>query len=174
MENFEFRQLDERDEKLFEDFTQEFIARGEKIIPSSVKNQSFHEWLEEIERHHKGIDLLSGRVPSTIYFLIRKKDQKILGAIDIRHRLNENLFNFGGNIGYGVRPSERRKGYASLMLSLALEKCRELGMDKVLITCDKNNIASAKTIIKQGGVLEDERKDGEDIVRQRYWINLEK
>lgn len=91
--------------------------------------------------------------------------------IDIRHRLNEYLLQFGGNIGYSVRPSQRRKGYATEMLALALEECRKLGIDRALVTCDKTNIGSAKTIQKNGGVLENEVLEG-DRITQRYWIGL--
>ena len=73
-------------------------------------------------------------------------------------------------------PSERRKGYAKEMLRLILIKCKELGADKVLLTCDKENIASAKTIISNGGILENEVKDEVSLSKsgiiQRYWINL--
>ncbi|ENJ9655489.1 GNAT family N-acetyltransferase [Clostridium botulinum] len=91
--------------------------------------------------------------------------------IDIRHKLNEYLFEFGGHIGYSVEKSEGRKGYAKEMLHLALEKFKDMNMEKVLITCSKENIASAKTIIYNGGVLEHEISIGERIT-QRYWISL--
>ncbi|HBP25488.1 MAG TPA: GNAT family N-acetyltransferase [Acholeplasmatales bacterium] len=91
--------------------------------------------------------------------------------IDIRHRLNDYLFRLGGNIGYSVRKSERRKGYAKAMLGLALEKCRKLGLERVLVTCYKDNLASAKTILANGGVLENEIVESTGIT-QRYWITL--
>jgi predicted acetyltransferase len=74
----------------------------------------------------------------------------------IRHFLNEQLLRLSGHIGYEIRPTERRKGYATVMLKIALEKCRDIGIKQVLITCDKNNSASAKTIIANEGVLENE------------------
>ncbi|MPM89903.1 hypothetical protein SDC9_137018 [bioreactor metagenome] len=98
-------------------------------------------------------------------------NKRILGAINIRHYLNDYLLNYGGHIGYGIRPSERKKGYASLMLSLALSVAKELGINKALITCDKDNLGSARTIMKNGGVLENEVAEGERIT-QRYWIEL--
>jgi predicted acetyltransferase len=84
--------------------------------------------------------------------------------------LNDHLLQIGGHIGDMVRPSERRKGYGTEQIRLALEKCRELGIPWVLVTCDKDNIASARTIQKNGGVLENEVMDA-DVVKQRYWID---
>ena len=94
-----------------------------------------------------------------------------LGAVNIRHKLNEKLLLNGGHIGDGIRPSERGKGYGTRMIALALEKCRELGIDRVLMVCDRNNAASARTIVKNGGVMENEIEvDG--VVEQRYWIDI--
>lgn len=81
------------------------------------------------------------------------------------------MHQFGGHIGYGVRPGSRRNGYATTMLALGLSKCRDLGMEKVLLTCYKDNIASAKTIIQNGGILDNEVLD-HGALKQRYWITL--
>lgn len=172
--NTKLRCLTENDEKAYKFFVKEFTDAGERIIPSAVESDglSFAEWLERTGKIVKGIDLPKGWVPATTYFFFNEDESKILGAIDIRHRLNEHLLSVGGNIGYGVAPSERRKGYASTMLKEALEICKEMGMNKVLITCNKENIASAKTIIKNGGVLENEVKDEKGNLRQRHWIAL--
>jgi predicted acetyltransferase len=97
---------------------------------------------------------------------------KILGVIDIRHRLNDDLRNRGGHIGYAVATDARGKGYATEMLRLALETCHGLGIHWALITCNKENIASARVIQKNGGALEDERTDLEGVIFQRYWIEL--
>jgi predicted acetyltransferase len=77
-----------------------------------------------------------------------------------------------GHIGYGIRPSERKKGYATMMLKLALEHCKKVGLEKVLLTCDKSNLASAKTIMKCSGVFENEEKQNDGDFLQRYWIEL--
>lgn len=121
-----------------------------------------------LDNELRNIDKRSMQRPAHTYFLIQE-DKRIIGAINIRHDLNEYLFNFGGHIGYGIRPSERKKGYASLMLSMALPIAKELGINEVLITCDKNNIGSAKTIINNGGVLENE-VSGDGEITQRYWL----
>ena len=100
------------------------------------------------------------------------KDRNIfVGAVNIRHVLNDALLKTGGHIGDGIRPSERRKGYATAMIALALDECKRLGIKKVLMTCDKNNIGSAKSIINNGGILENEIEADEHI-EQRYWIQL--
>ena len=113
----------------------------------------------------------NGFVPDSVFFLLDEERNRLLGAVNIRHHLNEHLLNYGGHIGDGVRPSERRKGYATEIIRLALLKCKELGIDRVLICCNKTNIGSAKSIMNNGGVLEDERIV-DDVLVQRYWINL--
>jgi len=95
----------------------------------------------------------------------------VLGAIALRHTLNQLLTDVGGHIGYSVRPSERRRGLATWALGLTLDEARKLGIDRVLITCRVTNVASARTIEKAGGVFEDVRGTGPDQVR-RYWIDL--
>ena len=108
---------------------------------------------------------------STQFICKRASDGRMLGTLQVRHTLNEYLLHFGGHIGYSVRPDERRKGYASWMLRKALAYCRTLGLERVLITCDADNEASRRTIIKCGGVYENtEPHDGEAV--ERYWIEL--
>lgn len=172
MVDFEFRQLDESDEGIYRKFEQEFVEGGGRQAPGAAfaEELSYEEWLKKTRDYDRGYNLKDGHVQATIYFLIRKSDSKILGALDLRHRLSEYLLKFGGNIGYGVVPSERRKGYASMMVQKALKICKSMGMKKVLITCDKDNIASAKTIQKNGGTLENEVVTDEGVFRQRYWI----
>lgn len=112
-----------------------------------------------------------GRVPDSVFFCLDEERSIFVGAVDIRHYLNENICYTGGHIGDGIRPSERRKGYATKMIGLALEECRRLGINKVLMTCSKENIASKKSIIANGGVYEmDMEEDGE--IDERYWITL--
>ena len=132
---------------------------------------SIEDWLEELKKRISEATVPEGLVPSSTYLGIREKDNYIVGMIDIRHYLNEFLKQFGGNIGYSVRKSERNKGYAKQMLKLALEKCKDLKMKKVLITCDEDNIASEKVILSANAKFEDIRCiDGENI--KRFWIEL--
>lgn len=113
-----------------------------------------------------------GKVPDSVFFLLDIERNILLGAVNIRHYLNDYLFRFGGHIGDGIRPSERGKGYATEMIRLSLIECKKLGMDRVLMICNKSNIASAKTIIKNGGILENEFADDDGEINQRYWIDI--
>lgn len=138
--------------------------------------QSFEEWIDfETRLKAKYKD---GYVPSELFLAVRKTDNLLVGMIDFRHPLSEFLLKFGGNIGYSIRPSERQKGYASEMLGLILPVCHEFGVNKVLLTCAKENEASRKTILKNGGVLENEITDtaglSKDGIIQRYWISIQR
>ncbi|MEZ7733257.1 GNAT family N-acetyltransferase [Fusobacterium periodonticum] len=132
---------------------------------------SIEIWFEELKKRSCENTVPKGLVPSSTYLAVREKDNYIVGMIDIRHYLNEYLTQVGGNIGYGVRKTERNKGYAKQMLKLALEKCKDLKIKKVLITCDEDNIASEKVILSANAKLEDIRNvDGEN--KKRFWIDL--
>lgn len=152
----------------------EWEKAGEKMVPFVLRmdTSDFESMLEELAGFSNGIGIDEGFVPHTTYWLANKHDD-IVGTVNIRHHLNEKLLQIGGNIGYGVRPSERRKGYASAMLRLALEKTKEMGMKKVLVTCNKDNIPSAKTIINNGGQLESEFEEAHGNIVQRYWIDID-
>ena len=132
---------------------------------------SIEDWLEELNKRSCEDTVPKGLVPSSTYLGVREKDNYIVGMIDIRHYLNNFLKQFGGNIGYSVRKSERNKGYAKQMLELALEKCKDLKMKKVLITCDEDNIASEKVILSANAKFEDIRSfEGKN--KKRFWIEL--
>ena len=110
-------------------------------------------------------------MPDSTFFCLDEERDIVFGAVNIRHYLNESLLLNGGHIGNGVRPSERRKGIATKMIALALEECKKLGIERVLMVCDKENIGSAKSILKNGGILENEIEvDG--VIEQRYWIEV--
>ena len=158
-----------------EEYLQEHYANGQYVLNGAGgadRLNNFEEWLKKIQNDLSEERVKQGKVPATLYLAIRQTDHKLVGTIQIRHRLNEKLLAHGGNIGYGVRPSERRKGYAKQMLKLALEESKKLGLKKVLVTCYKENEASRRCIVANGGKLENERQEEEGIL-QRYWINLE-
>ena len=120
-------------------------------------------------------NLRPGRVGADYYWLVDDERGFFIGEISIRHKLNDALLQYGGHIGYGVRYSEWSRGYGTLMLKLALEKAKELGIRKVLITCDDDNLASAKVMENNGFTLADKVEnciDGEKIVTRRYWKEL--
>ena len=159
-----------------EEYRKEFFDNGEKRIPGCAgldKTENIDEWLKNIQNNLSEENITHKKVPSTVYLTIRKSDKKIVGNLQIRHRLNKSLLNYGGHIGDSVRPSERRKGYATEQIRLALKKCKELGIGNVLMDCDKTNIGSAKSIMNNGGIFENEiYVNGE--FNQRFWISLKK
>lgn len=156
-----------------EEYKKEFLAHGENLAGTADLEHaaSIEEWLQSVADNTKEETVRPGRVPATTLLAVRKSDNRLVGMVDIRHRLNDWLLQYGGHVGYGVRRSERRRGYATVMLRQALGYCRRMGLTRVLVTCDSENIASARTILKNGGVLENEIPDG-DRVKQRYWIGL--
>lgn len=112
-------------------------------------------------------------VTATQFLFIRKDDNKLVGMIQVRHYFNAYLEKFGGHIGYSIRPDERRKGYAKAMLKMVLPFCREIGLDKVLITCNDSNTGSEKTILANGGVYESNiHEPGENVGLKRFWIDV--
>lgn len=115
-------------------------------------NGDFEDYLRRMQILAKGENIPADEVPRNTYFLFC--GDKIIGRSEIRRELNEELEIIGGHLGADIRKSERKKGFGALILKLTLEKAKELGLEKILITCDKNNIASAKTIEKCGGIFE--------------------
>ena len=155
-------------------YKEESLAESPVINGSAGLDRfsSIEVWLEELKKRSCEDTVPKGLVPSSTYLAVREKDNYIVGMIDIRHYLNEYLTQVGGNIGYGVRKTERNKGYAKQMLKLALEKCKELKIKKVVLTCDEDNIASEKVILSANAKLEDIRNvDGEN--KKRFWIDLQ-
>lgn len=155
-------------------YFQEHKENGEYILHGSalMDKLPFDEWLKWINNNSDERTVNPNWVASSTFFAVRKDDRRIVGMIDIRHKLNDFLQNYGGHIGYGVRPTERRKGYATQMLRMALEYSKNLGLDKVMLACYKDNIASKSTIIKCGGVLEREFFYLDGNIVQVYWITL--
>lgn len=163
--------LDSQNYPLLVDMMDEWTATDERIVPYAIRKTSYKEfdcYLNSLEVPANNED---GLVPDSTYFCLDEERNLFVGAVNIRHYLNESLLLNGGHIGDGIRPTERRKGFATQMIALALQKCRELDITKVLMVCNKDNVASAKTITNNGGVLENEVEvDG--VVEQRYWIQL--
>ena len=157
------------------EFIQEFLEYNSEINGTGGLDRydDYDEWLLKIEKDLDLPNIPKEKVPANTYFVVRESDNKIIGMVNIRHKLNEFLLNEGGHIGYSIRPTERKKGYGTIMLKLALQKCRELNLNRVLITCDKINIASAKVIQNNNGILENEifSETFAEII-QRYWIDL--
>lgn len=115
----------------------------------------------------------ANRVPATQFLFIRKEDNKLVGMIQVRHYFNDLLEKYSGLIGYSVRPSERRKGYAKEMLKSVLPFCKEIGLEKVLITCIDGNTGSEKTILANGGVYDfTVYEPDEQVYLKRFWIAL--
>lgn len=130
-------------------------------------------WLAELEKYLDPARLPEDKVPATQYVCLRPEDGRVVGMLQLRHCLNDFTAKYAGHIGYSVRPSERRRGYAAWMLRAALPLCRGLGIDRVLITCLETNEASRRTILANGGVYESTVLEPDRNRRlQRYWIAL--
>jgi len=165
--------LSQDHESALADFVAEFATVGEERIPALLPNPnwSFAETVVEFDKQSRGEGLPEDWVPGTTRFLVY--EQRILGLFNLRHWLTEGLLLFGGHIGYSVRPSERGKGHGTRLLEAAIEMARELNIERVLVTCDPKNAASARVIAKCGGVLADQffhEPVGHEV--SRYWILL--
>lgn len=139
---------------------------------SGLENaETYEEWLD-----FRGREKRKGWLPSHTWLTVRRSDCRVVGIINYRPSpLSDFVFQYGGHIGYSIRPTERRKGYAKEQLRLTLEKCRAAGEDRVLLTCDPNT-ASERVILANGGVLENEVEDTHGLGNsgriRRYWITL--
>lgn len=165
--------LEEKYKKQLFEMMDEWSSSEEKIIPYAIRKTDYHKfnlYKENIEVKEE----TENNVPDSTYFALDIERDIFVGAVNIRHYLNTQLLLNGGHIGDGVRPSERRKGYATKIIGLALEECKKLGIDRVLMVCYKDNIASAKSIINNGGILENEIPAENGKIDQRYWISLKK
>lgn len=160
------KQLDE----MMDEWVNHLSDDPDDKTPYAIFKNDYHDFVYYLE-HLEINEARDGLVPDSTFYLLDTDRNIFVGAVNIRHYLNEGLLEHGGHIGDGIRPSERRKGYGTMLVSLALEECRKLGIDKVLMTCDKTNVGSRKTIINNGGIKENEISYKGSIV-ERYWINL--
>ena len=151
-----------------------FVERDEDRVPFVLDfpHDDFPAFLERLASASRGEDLPAGFVPHSTFWLVRD-GETVVAVSNLRHTLNDRLRIEGGHIGYGVRPSERRKGYATELLRRTLVRAAERGISRALVTCDRENIGSVRAIERNGGVL-----DGQsyvldrDAMVERYWIDL--
>lgn len=158
------------------EYRQEFLDSGDSMDGCGPlrRIEDPHEYLKLCKDYESEEDIPAHLVPATQFIFVRRSDNKLLGMLQVRHRFNDYLEKYAGHIGYSVRPGERRKGYAEEMLKMALPFCREIGLDKVLISCIDGNIGSEKTILANGGIYEStvyEPNDNVDL--KRFWITLQ-
>ena len=158
-------------EEMISEWKSDQVINHTNHSPWAIFKNDYHDFEYYLE-HLENKEAIDGKVPDSVYFLLDEGRNRLLGAVNIRHYLNDDLLREGGHIGDGIRPSERRKGYATEMVRLALIECKKMGIQNVLMTCEKNNVGSAKSIIKNGGVLEDEFLNSDGEIEQRYWISL--
>lgn len=155
-------------------YYKDFLRHGEGPKANNPKNwaQDYSAWLGNSFRNSREITAREDWVPTTTLFAVRKEDKKIIGSTHIRHNLNQEILQqYGGHIGYAVCPEERRKGYGTTILELALNYSLSLGLDKVMLSCRKDNPASQRIIEKCGGIFEREfRENDQEILI--YWINI--
>ena len=166
------RQPEASDREQVMAYREEFLTVDSRMDGTCALDQydDFDAWLANVRAYSAPETTPAGKVPATQYLAL-DENEHLVGMVNLRHCLNDYLLEFGGHIGYSVRPADRKNGYAIQMLRLALDEAKALGLDRVRIACDRYNIASAKTIQANGGVLDGERYDPQDgTLTQRYWI----
>lgn len=140
-------------------------------FPLDFDHSDFAAMLRKLNDFQQGVNIPEGFVPSTTYWLII--NDELIGVTNIRHYLNERIRHASGHIGLGIRPTARGQGFGHLLMQRSIEKAHALGINPVHIHCYNDNLASAQTIIGNGGVLDSEIEDGGKVV-QRYLVNLDK
>lgn len=160
----------------FIDMVAGYQERGESRLFDQTNlpliQENFSAYIQYLENNSKGIDLKPGFVPATTFWLVAQR-KLILGESQLRHWLVPNLEHRGGHIGYMIRPLQRSKGYGTQILAMTLEKASNIGLSRVLLTCNQDNLASARIIQKNQGKLASEGfLENSDTVISRYWIDL--
>src|SRR5664279_5985356 len=149
----------------------ELVQDGFDFLLDLEQGAAWPVYCGRLERQRLGVDLPEGRVPAT--FLVAEAEGQIVGRVSIRHELNAYLEAVGGHIGYGVRPGFRRRGYATAIMRQSLAVASSIGLARVLVTCDDDNLGSAKVIANCGGVLENlaAGRDG-SMPKRRCWVEI--
>ena len=160
-------------EKEYKTMLADWHATGEEMVPFPLEFDptDFPAFVERLENYEVGGGVAEGWVNHSTYWLL-DEEGRIVGVSNLRHELTERFLLDGGHIGFGTRPGYRRKGYASKILSLTLLEAQKRGIEKALVTCDKDNIGSAKTILKNGGILWKEH-NLKGVWKQLYWIEIQ-
>jgi predicted acetyltransferase len=152
-------------------FYREWLESGEQMVPWVIAQDptDFPALIAFLTGQADGSGLQAGWVPNSTYWLLNG-GREVLGAVNIRNRMNEHLLHEGGHIGYGIRPSRRRRGYATRLLAMSLEQAAALGIERALVCCDQENEASARTILRNGGLTDSSYTDEKGQVVLRFWI----
>lgn len=161
-------------ERAVMEYRAEFLEDGDSLDGTAGlwHASSYPSWMEKVRSNEFPETVAEGLVEATTFLAVRESDGALLGFIDVRHKLNGYLMQFGGHIGYSVRRAERRKGYAKEMLRQALLYAKTLGLTRVLVTCNDDNEASRRTILAHGGALENTATEEDGQIVERYWIEL--
>lgn len=168
MSTLRLRPLTDADEEQFASAHHELQADGFTFGLSYTPGMPWADYLALRSAQRRGAHLTGRWVPNT--FLVADVRGVIVGRTSIRHELNDFLLRLGGHIGYGVRPAHRRRGYATEILRQSLNVAHGMGINPVLVTCDEGNVASARTIERCGGVLDDVVPVDGAPAKRRYWI----
>lgn len=160
----------ERDREAVLSFYDEIEKSGGACI-GFANHKDYPLWLTGMQNRHLGRDLPKGYVRENFYLCY--EDAALIGVFSLKFELTDFLLNYGGHIGYAVRPTERNRGLATQMLKQGVELAKRLGFDRLLCVCDEGNRASEKVILRNGGILENELYDADEgVVVKRYWIDL--
>ena len=151
-------------------YVESFLKTSDSIPGSGrlATTPVYETWLEDVTNDLQDRPEL-GLVAASQYIAVDQDSGKVVGVIQLRHSLNSYLLNYGGHIGYSVHPDERGKGFATHMLKQCLTHAHQMGIDRVLVTCDDTNAASEHIIVKSGGVYEDSRRSPDGLMK-RFWI----